>query len=62
MRQFGTNSIQVNFTYPICPACDVPMWLTHFELEPTQPGDDKCTFECAACGHSVTKRVQIEKV
>jgi hypothetical protein len=50
------NSTELKFTHPICPACDVPMWLTHFG--PTKPGHAKCTFECKACGGSVTEVVQ----
>jgi hypothetical protein len=58
MRQGELNSTELKFTHPICPACDVPMWLTHFEPEPTKPGHAKCTFECKACGGSVTEVVQ----
>jgi hypothetical protein len=58
MREFEVISTELKLTHPICPACDVPMWLTYFEPEPTQPGDAKCTFECKACGSSVTKIVQ----
>jgi hypothetical protein len=55
MRQGELNSTKLKVTHPICPACDVPMWLTHFESEPTKPGHAKCTFECKACGGSVTE-------
>jgi hypothetical protein len=43
MRQFDIHSTELTFTHPICPACDVPMWLTRFEPEP--PGGGKFTFE-----------------
>jgi hypothetical protein len=55
MRQGELNSTELKFTHPTCPACDVPMWLTHFE---PKPGHAKCTFECKACGGSVTEVVQ----
>jgi hypothetical protein len=55
MQRSEINSTELKFTHPICPACDVPMWLTH--LDP-QRGRAKCTFECKACGGSVTKIVQ----
>ena len=61
MRQGELNSTELKFTHPICPACDVPMWLTHFEPEPTKPGHAKCTFECKACGGSVTEVGAIEE-
>jgi hypothetical protein len=54
MQQTESKSTELKFKLPICPACDVPMWLTQFEPEPTQPGYGTCTFECKACGHSVT--------
>jgi hypothetical protein len=57
VQQSEIKSTELKFTHPICPACDVPMWLTHFEPKPTQPGHTR-TFECKACGGSVTKIVQ----
>ena len=54
MQQTEIKSTELKFRHPICPACDVPMWLTHFEPESTQPGHGKCTFKCKACGHSLT--------
>jgi hypothetical protein len=57
VQQSEIKSTELKFTHPI-PACDVPMWLTHFEPEPTQPGHAKCTFQCKACGGSVTEMVQ----
>jgi hypothetical protein len=52
------DSTELKFTHPICPACGVPMWLTHFEPKPTKPSQAKCTFECKACSGSVTEVVQ----
>jgi hypothetical protein len=36
------DSTELKFTHPICPACGVPMWLTHFEPKPTKPSQAKC--------------------
>ena len=45
-----------NVEHPRCSQCGVPMWLTR--LEPDKPDHDKRTFECKACGASVTEIVK----
>ena len=42
--------------HPRCKECGVPMWLTR--LVPDRPDHDKRTFECKACGASVTEIVK----
>ena len=39
--------------HPICPTCDVPMWLVRVEYRPAGVIDDPATrqvFECKVCG------------
>ena len=36
---------------PICPVCNVPMWLNHVGgVEPKQRGHRTYTYKCASCG------------
>jgi hypothetical protein len=42
--------------HPKCPTCAVPMWLTR--IEPDKADHDKRTFECKACGATVTEVVR----
>jgi hypothetical protein len=58
MRQFDIHSTELNLRHPRCPACGVPMWLTEIETQLSDPGQAKCTFECKACGGSVTEMVE----
>lgn len=44
--------------HPRCKECGVPMWLTY--LESDKLNHDKRTFECKACGASVTEIVKYE--
>jgi hypothetical protein len=41
-----------------CPVCEVPMVL--FLIERAEPGYDKRTFKCAACGGTDAIKVKIE--
>jgi len=38
---------------PYCPKCGSLMWLAR--IMPHEPGWDQRTFECADCGHQVTR-------
>ena len=42
--------------HPRCKKCGVPMWLTH--LASHGPDQEKRTFECKACGATVTEAVK----
>ena len=39
--------------HPKCPTCAVPMWLTR--IEPDKANHVRRTFECKACGATVTE-------
>jgi hypothetical protein len=39
--------------HPTCARCGVRMWL--MRIEPDEPGREKRTFECEACGRTATQ-------
>ena len=52
MRLPHHNPAVLEVEHPQCKECGVPMWFTrHVERE----NHDECTFECQACGASLTR-------
>ena len=47
---------ELKIVHPRCRECGVPMWLSR--IEPHKADHDKRTFECKACGASVTEVVK----
>jgi hypothetical protein len=36
--------------HPICPTCDVPMWLVEYHTAETTDASPRQVFECKVCG------------
>jgi len=51
MRGLLPDSHEVEIAHPICDRCGAPMWLTRIESD--EPGRDRHTFECKACGNMI---------